>query len=66
MIDGDCDPTVIAENFAGMFKTVCSPNCAERHSSLRSQFERTLQLVTVAYRMIFLSMWNWLIIVLIN
>jgi len=65
VIDGDCD-AVIAENFAGMFKAVCSPDSAERHSSLRSQFEHTLQLMTVAYRIIFLSTWNWLIVVLIN
>ena len=40
VVDGVCDPSVIAGKFANMFKTVCSPNSAERHSSLKSQFER--------------------------
>jgi len=35
-----CDPSVIAEMFANMFKTACSPNSAERDSSLKSQFGR--------------------------
>jgi hypothetical protein len=40
VIDGVCDPVVIVEKFADMFKTTCAPNSMERHESLKVEFER--------------------------
>ena len=39
VIDGSSDSTVIAERFANLFKSACSPNCEARNVSLAEEFE---------------------------
>jgi len=40
VIDGLFEPALIAEKFADIFKAACAPNSAERHASLKDQFDR--------------------------
>ena len=38
VIDGVCDPSRIAENFAYVFKNTCVPNSPDKHCALKDEF----------------------------
>ena len=61
VIDGTCDPAVIAEKFANVFKTACAPNSTERHESSRDEFNHRFPRYdwTVVLLMVFKAL-NWL------